>query len=126
MNSPTTLKAGVEASKDFDAFTWMLPNFLDGFYHQPDSALLEEEPPLVTGRMEQGEVIDAYVAATAETLARQFRFPVPKWVFGAGRICEEPFFTMHTPAGRAFVLAYTPAAFKNRQLFVGVEPLSRV
>jgi hypothetical protein len=126
MTLQTTLKTGVEASKTFTDFKDMFPNFLDRFYFKPDSALIEEEPLLVAGRMEQGEVIDAYVAATAETLARQFRFPVPKWVYGPGRICQKPFFTMHTPAGRAFVLAYTPPAFKNRQLFVGIEPLSRV
>ena len=125
MNSARTLKAAIETCSKFYEFSAMLPNFLDTFYAAPNPDLIKDEPPLLAGRTEQGAILDAYAAATAEALSRRFGFKAPAWICGDARICARPFFTMHTPAGRAFVLAYTPPAFKARQLFVGSEPLSR-
>ena len=126
MNLKTTLKDEIEASGSLEDFGWRLANFLDAFYADPNVALIQEEPPFVKDRFARGEIVDAYAAATAESLAHRFSMPVPEWADAQSRISEEPFFTMHSPAGRAFVLAYTPPEFKARHLFVGLEPLSRV
>src|SRR6266581_6142819 len=70
---PKTLAEVARLALTGDAFDRCLANFLDEFYAAPAAAALAESPPLLApSRGELGRVQDAYLAATAEELARQY------------------------------------------------------
>lgn len=78
-------------------------------------AAIESEPVLLAGRFEQGEVADAWLAATAEYLAARIGLAAPEWVAGEGRRLLSPWFT--SPVRRLAAMRDSPAPFKNRNLF---------
>jgi hypothetical protein len=75
---------------------------------------------------EAGRVRDAYLAATAEELARQFGLQVPDWTGNANRALHKPWFASSLGSLRAVLLAESPPAFRARNLFVSENALSRV
>ena len=109
-----------------DSFDRCLANFLDDFYASPRSQSLEDEPPLLAGKGSPlGPVEDAYLAATAEELARQYDFPAPRWAAGETRHLHRPWFAVPLAAVRAVLLLESPPAFRCRNLFVSENALSR-
>ncbi|MBN8246746.1 MAG: hypothetical protein J0L84_04805, partial [Verrucomicrobia bacterium] len=73
-----------------------------------------------------GRVQDAYLAATAEELARRFSLPQPDWTVGEDRQLRRPWFASPLAALRAVLLLESPPAFRARNLFVSDNALSRV
>ncbi|MBM3833740.1 MAG: hypothetical protein FJ403_10800 [Verrucomicrobia bacterium] len=109
-----------------DDFDRCLANFLDEFYTAPNADGLADMPPLLALQFgDKGRVRDAYLAATAEELARRFNFPSPKWAASNDRALHKPWFA--TPLGslRAVLLLESPPAFRARNLFVSENALSR-
>ena len=109
-----------------DSFDRCLANFLDEFYASPTAAALVEAPPLlglVGG--ERGRVQDAYLAATAEELARREGFPSPAWAQEEERTLHLPWFASPLAALRVVLLRESPPAFRARNLFVSDNALSR-
>ena len=82
-------------------------------------AAIAEEPPLLRERFAEGAVADAWLAAYAEHLAQRLRQPAPEWAFAPDRIAPEPVFDAgaQSPELRILALAYSPAAFKRRNIF---------
>jgi hypothetical protein len=110
-----------------DSFDFCLSNFLDEFYLRPGEAALAEAPPLlalISGEL--GKVQDAYLAATAEELARRFELPLPAWTAVDERKLRKPWFASPLAALRAVLLLESPAGFRSRNLFVSENALSRV
>lgn len=110
-----------------DSFDRCLSGFLDEFYLRPSETALAEEPPFlapISGDL--GRVQDAYLAATAEELARRFELRVPAWVAADERKLRKPWFASPLAALRAVLLVESPAGFRSRNLFVSENALSRV
>lgn len=87
--------------------------------------MLVEEPPRLGLRFEGGAVADAYLAAVAVTLARELGAVPPAWTQASSRTLAVPWFAHPGPALRATLLAESPAAFRERNLFVSANALSR-
>ena len=124
---PRTLAEVAELTARGESFDRCLANFLDEFYSAPDVAALTEPPPLLAPQSgEAGRVQDAYLAATAEELARGRHFPVPGWTANDARALQHPWFASPLAALRAVLLLESPPAFRARNLFVSENALTRV
>ncbi len=123
---PKTLAEVARLTLQGDSFDFCLANFLDGFYAGPTAAALAAEPVLLAPRGGGlGQVQDAYLAATAEHLARMQGFPVANWVAEEARKLHRPWFASPLAALRAVLLLESPAAFRSRNLFVSDNALAR-
>ena len=68
---------------------------------------------------------DAYLAATAVSLARELGCVPPAWTRSERRSLPYPWFASEGVAIRATLLAESPAPFRERNLFVSANALSR-
>jgi hypothetical protein len=92
----------------------------------PSSNALAAEPaPLAPHFADLGRVQDAYLAATAEELARQFNLQRPTWIDAETRRLHRPWFASSLAALRTVLLLESPAAFRSRNLFVTENALAR-
>jgi hypothetical protein len=123
---PKTLAEVAALAAAGDSFDRCLMNFLDEFYADPKAAALADSPELLTGKIGAlGPVQDAYLAATAEELARRFQLPLPTWTNAPERALHQPWFATPLAAVRAVLLWESPASFRSRNLFVSENALSR-
>ena len=123
---PRTLAEIAALVAQADSFDRCLANFLDGFYTAPNAGALADPPLLLASQFgELGRVQDAYLAATAEELARQFSLPTPGWTNDETRKLHRPWFASPLAALRAVLLLESPAGFRSRNLFVSENALSR-
>ncbi len=123
---PRTLAEVATLAAQGDSFDRSLSNFLDGFYAAPNTAALAAAPALLAPQFgDLGRVQDAYLAATAEELARRFSLPQPDWTVGEDRQLRRPWFATPLAALRAVLLLESPPAFRARNLFVSENALSR-
>lgn len=123
---PATLAIVAKQTMEGEAFDRCLTNFLDGFYSNPSNDALADTPDSLAKRHgELGRVHDAYLAATAEELARSHALAVPGWVSDDNRKLRRPWFASSLAALRAVLLQESPAAFRSRNLFVSENALSR-
>lgn len=106
-------------------FGFALKDFLDGFYACPEVADLSDTPPLLAGSLPDGARLDAYLAAVAEHLSREKRWPIPEWTREPSRYLETPWFGMQSHGGRMILLEESPAAFRVRNIFVSANALNR-
>src|SRR5579862_8271275 len=96
---PKTLAEVAELTAAGDAFDRCLANFLDEFYAGPSAEALAPEPVLLAPTLgEKGRVQDAYLAATAEVLARIYELPVPEWTPVEVRSLHRPWFASQLAA----------------------------
>ena len=106
---PNTLAEVAKLALGGDSFDRCLANFLDEFYYQASARALADSPPLMgTALGELGQVQDAYLAATAEELARRFDLPLPAWTAGEERKLHRPWFASPLGALRAVLLLESP------------------
>ena len=109
-----------------DSFDRGLANFLDGFYAAPNAGALTESPPLLaTSSGDLGHVQDAYLAAAAVELSRHLGISWPSWTIGEARSLRRPWFATTLASLRAVLLLESPAGFRERNLFVSANALSR-
>jgi hypothetical protein len=87
---------------------------------------LHAEPARPAGATADGERCDAFLAATAETLAATRGFEAPGWVWQEARKLHRPWFALPWKGLRAILLIESPAAFRSRNLFASANGLSRV
>ena len=74
---------------------------------------------------ELGRVQDAYLAATAEELARGYGLTPPGWIGEETRKLHRPWFASQLASLRAVLLQESPPGFRARNLFVSQNALSR-
>jgi hypothetical protein len=123
---PKTLAEVAALVAQEDSFDRCLANFLDEFYAAPNADALAAAPALLAPQFgESGRVQDAYLAATAEELARRFNLGPPAWTTGESRLLHRPWFATPLAALRAVLLLESPPAFRARNLFVSENALSR-
>jgi hypothetical protein len=123
---PKTLAEVAALAAQGDSFDRCLSNFLDEFYAAPNASAFADTPALLALRLgDAGRVQDAYLAATAEELARRFSLPLPEWTLGETRQLHRPWFATSLAALRAVLLLESPPAFRSRNLFVSENALSR-
>ena len=125
MMRPQSLAELAEQSTDMTAFHLCLREFLDEFRRRGVPAMLAVEPSRLAERFSGGEVADAYVAAVAVSLAREVAISPPAWAWSDDRKLHRPWFAWTGPALRATLLAESPAPFRERNLFVSANALSR-
>jgi hypothetical protein len=107
-------------------FSLAFRDFLDGFYEAPLEEKLRVEPANLTKALSDAGYANAYLAGTAEYLARCFKLPVPRWSLNPARIADEPRFAMQTHEGRMFLLLESPPEFRARNIFISADSLTRV
>lgn len=123
---PKTLAEVAELAAKGEPFHLSLANFLDEFYESPTAAALMQSPPLLAQQFgEKGQVNDAYLAATAEELARKYTFPAPAWAVEESRRLHRPWFASSLASLRAVLILESPPAFRARNLFVSDNALAR-
>lgn len=93
---------------------------------QAVAALLPAPALLAPALGEAGRVRGAYLAATAEKLARDNGYPVPAWAGSEERKPNYPWFASPLAALRAVLILESPAAFRSRNLFISENALTRV
>jgi hypothetical protein len=106
-------------------FHYHLADFLDAFRRAPGVSMPEQEPEPLRGRFDGGDVCDAYLAAVAVSLGRGIGVAPPGWAGGPDRRLRTPWFASPGPAIRATLLLESPAPFRERNLFVSANALSR-
>lgn len=122
---PTSLGEVAARSTDPVAFHLHLGDFLDEFRRVRRAAMLAEEPRRLSCHYAGGDVADAYLAAVAVSLAREIQAAPPTWAWDESRKLRRPWFAWPGPALRATLLAESPAPFRERNLFVSANALSR-
>lgn len=125
INRISTLQEVGEVAASSGEFGFALKDFLDGFYASPDAADLADAPPLLANATPDGPRLDAYLAAVAEHLSRENRWPIPLWTRAPSRYLETPWFGMKSHGARMILLEESPAAFRVRNIFVSANALSR-
>jgi hypothetical protein len=119
---PTSLRQVADREwRREDNFDAALREFLDFFYANPGrrSGALKARPrPL-------DDLRDAYIAATAEHLARSFGLAVPEWSETHGHALKRPYFAGGLESLKAILTVESPLAFRRRLLFVSKDALSR-
>jgi hypothetical protein len=106
-------------------FSYALADFLDAFYRAPEPTALDRPPTPLAGQVDQGEVWDAFLGATGESLARRAGWPVPPWTATRDRFLSRPYFPITAPPFRATLLLESPVEFRTRNLFVTANALAR-
>ena len=123
---PKTLAEVAELTSRGESFDRCLANFLDEFYAAPNAAALTDVPPLLApAGGELGRVQDAFLAATAEELARRYDLVLPRWTDNESRQLHRPWFASPLAALRAVLLLESPPGFRARNLFVSENALHR-
>ncbi len=112
-----------------EAFGFALRNFLDDFYavtKKGKRAAMSEEPSELRSGLKDGGVADAYLAALANHLAATYNISRPAWAHTGGkRYPDKPWFALNSPEARVWLLTQSPAAFRERDLFISEDALSR-
>jgi hypothetical protein len=124
-NRPQSLAEVAQDASDAEALSFAMRNFLDAFYADPSLKRLAEEPRRLASILSDNGLADAYLAAVAEHLARQYRFRGPEWVRSTERTLKKPWFSMNSHAGRMFLITESPASFRQRNIFISADALSR-
>jgi len=120
---PTSLQEVALESGSYAEFGRNLKDFLHEFAFAKKRGLaleplLSEEPSRLAGRFEQGKVCDAFLAATADYLARVNGIETPAWALKEDLILDDPWFSEEFPKARLILLRDTPSAFKDKNVFV--------
>ena len=119
---PRTLHdVSVRASNGDQTFDAALREFLDHFYANPT----EREVALCAQPIPLDDLRNAYLAATAEHLARCHNLEVPPLSETYGHALRRPFFAGGLESMKALLTVESPAAFRRRMLFVSKDALSR-
>jgi hypothetical protein len=123
---PKSLAEVAALTLDGGSFDRCLANFLDEFYASPSPEALSRSPMFLSEHFgEIGRVQDAYLAATAEELARAHGLTAPDWAADDVRALHRPWFASRLEGLRAVLLRESPPAFRARNLFVSENALSR-
>lgn len=125
MKRPASLAEVAARASSKKDLGYALNEFLDQFYLERAASMLAEEPPSLHGRLQDDGVADAYLAAVAVHLSRLIDTVPPPWARGPQRFLHRPWFASPGASLRATLLLESPAAFRERNLFVSENALER-
>ena len=106
-------------------FGYAVAEFLDQFYIDPGAEKLTLEPPILRERLKDNGEADSYLAAVAVHLSRRIGESPPRWTYDRKRFLSRPWFASAGSSLRATLLLESPAAFRERNLFVSANALDR-
>lgn len=120
---PHSLKEVAEETSAYGEFGPNLKDFLHEFafakqQNRPLAEMLDSEPQRVESRFPEGKICDAFLAATADYLARTNGLPTPAWALNPSRVLDVPWFSIDALELRLQLFRDTPSAFKDKNLFV--------
>ncbi|MFN0104037.1 MAG: hypothetical protein ACKV2U_18380 [Bryobacteraceae bacterium] len=121
---PDSLAEVARRSVDAGTFAYELVDFLHEFALRGEASMLAEQPEPLCYRYELGGVHDAYLAAAAVYLCGKLACFPPLWTRDPERSLREPWFASPGRHMRALLLVESPAAFRERNLFVTANALS--
>jgi len=125
MYKPLTIKSVSEKYTPKDEYT-LFGQFLDDFRNEKDDkyALIQDEPNNKTGM----ELFICILAATAHKLANDNDLPVPEWVLKQQYVYTGVHYAFNTQIEeyREHLKKTSPAEFKQRNIFLGDNVLSRI
>jgi hypothetical protein len=121
---PASLAEVAERSDDTTSFDAEMVDFLHEFKFRPRLEAITEEPELLASRFPLGDVADAYLAAVAGMLAERLQTELPSWTRKPERFRREPWFASPGRHMRALLLAESPWAFRERNLFVSADAIT--
>jgi hypothetical protein len=134
MSAPTlrraqTLREVAAEAGTYRQFGVNLKDFLHEFAYakqkrQPLDPLVNEEPPRLARLFKEGNICDAFIAATADYLCRVNRIVTPAWALSEDRVLDEPWFSLDFSGLRYELLRDTPSAFKDKNIFTFESSLS--
>lgn len=125
MKRPASLLEVAARASSRRELGYAVAEFLDQFYIERDRSMLASEPPLLAAQLNDGGVADAYLAAVAVHLSRSIRAVPPLWTRDDVRYLRRPWFASPGACLRATLLLESPAAFRERNLFVSENALHR-
>ncbi len=120
-----SLSEVARVAREKRGFSLALRDFLDGFHADPKLEKMSAEPEPLAGVMKDDGFADAYLAAVCDHLCRQHRLPRPAWIKAKHRILARPHFSAKTHGLRMILLQESPPAFRERNIFVSANALSR-
>jgi len=123
---PKTIAQVAAQALDAESLGYSIPEFLDEFYSEPSPDRLADEPMRLKELLGDDGLADAYLAGIADHLSRMYKLRPPAWVSGPGRILANPWFAMKSHGGRMCMLIESPPAFRERNIFISANALSRV
>ena len=126
---PKSLQEVASESSTYSEFGYNLRDFLHAFAFAKDEGrplepFLAAEPPRLAARFAEGNICDAFLAATADYLSRINTIPTPVWALNEDLQLEEPWFSPPFPGIRMRLLRDTPSAFKDKNIFIFDSALS--
>src|SRR6266540_3073150 len=104
MRRPCSLAEVARWSDSRKAFSFHLADFLDQFYMERRPEMFLEEPERLEKKIVEGDVADAYLAATAVSLARLIKVHPPAWAWQESRKLKYPWFASPGSAVRATLI----------------------
>jgi hypothetical protein len=107
--------AGADAGAEFK-------DFLHEFQVSGGAEMLSVRPPLLTGKVEHGTRLDAFLQALAVYLASKLNADPPEWTHPV-IVLPEPWFASPGGAIRNYLLISSPAPFRTRNLFIDEDSL---
>jgi hypothetical protein len=123
---PQSLAEVARIGNDAETLSFAIRNFLDEFYADPAQHRLEEEPSFLGSVLRDDGLADAYLAGIAQHLTQQNGLRVPDWArLSDARRLKKPWFAMQSHGGRMFLLVESPAAFRERNIFISADALTR-
>ena len=123
---PQSLAEVARRSAANSPFEFELADFLHEFALHPSASMLAESPGFLQTGTESGPLRDAYLAAVAASLSAKLGCIAPTWTRQPERTLREPWFASPGRHMRALLLVESPAAFRERNLFVTANALSVV
>ena len=112
--------AETQTYRDFGAH---LKDFLHEFEFarqrkHPVRPMLAKQPPRLAACFAEGNICDAFLAATSDYLSRINGLPTPEWALQDDLVLKVPWFSEEFPSVRMRLLRDTPSAFRDKNLFV--------
>ncbi len=115
---PKTIADVAARSASLRDVSFELSDFLHEFQREGAPESLADEPALLRDRFAEGAIADAYLAATAATLALRIGGDTPRWTWRPERFLKRPWFAAPGSSMRACLLLESPSRFRERNLFV--------
>ena len=128
---PESLSEVAAESSTYEEFGYNLKDFLHTVALAKKEArslepLLVDVPRRLAALFPEGRICDAFLAATADYLARNHGIRTPAWALQEDLVLADPWFSPPYLSVRMRLLRDTPSAFKDKNIFIFEDALIAV